>query len=254
MDGADSRQHQYRGSQLRCLLLTDGPRDVVAQRLSALAAPMATVDAAQHHWLPRGLHAPQEAQLDKTPELLSPELCEQISSWWLAVPKDARTPTWDIAATATVDGRPGLLLVEAKAHSAELSSAGKHRDPQASTNSQRNDKQITTCLREASTALNALHHGWQLSTASHYQLANRFAWSWKLASLGVPVVLVYLGFLQAAEMTDRGMPFADAAAWEQTIRQYSRGSAPEHIWNTRLLVGDVPMYACIQSLYVPVPA
>jgi hypothetical protein len=102
--------------------------------------------------------------------------------------------------------------------------------------------------RKPSTALNALHPGWHLSTVSHYQLANRFAWSWKLASLGVPVVLVYLGFLQAAEMADLGAPFADADAWTQMVRQHSQGSVPEHIWDTPLLVGDVPMYACIRSL------
>jgi hypothetical protein len=32
-----------------------------------------------------------------------------------------------------------------------------------------------------------------------------------LASMGVPVVMVYLGFLGAAEMKDRGEPFADYA-------------------------------------------
>jgi hypothetical protein len=45
--------------------------------------------------------------------------------------------------------------------------------------------------------------GWTLSRDSHYQLTNRFAWAWKLASMGVPVVLGYLGFQGAAEMKDR---------------------------------------------------
>lgn len=238
--------HHTRGSQPRCLRLTDGPRETVAQRLSALVAPVATVDAAQHRWL-------REIQLDKTPELLSPALRKQLNSWWLAVPNGATTPVWDIAATAEIDGRRGLLLVEAKAHSTELEDR-KRLESTASANSQRNHVQITACLREASDALNALHPGWQLSTESHYQLANRFAWAWKLAALGVPVVLVYLGFLHATEMADRGAPFADAAEWEQVVRGYSRGSVPEDIWNTRLLVGDVPMYAYIRSLELPLNA
>jgi len=181
--GADSSQQFSHNKQRGCLLLTDGPREAVAHRLSALAAPVATVDAAQHHWLPGGLNAPQEAQLDKTPDLVSPELREQLSNWWLANHQTARTPTWDIAATATVGGRRGLPLVEAKAYSAELLSGGKRRDSVASANSQRNHGRIAACIRETSIALNALHPGWHLSTASHYQLANRFAWSWKLASL-----------------------------------------------------------------------
>ena len=32
-------------------------------------------------------------------------------------------------------------------------------------------------------------------------MSNRFAWAWKLADLGVPVVLVYLGFFRALFMT-----------------------------------------------------
>lgn len=175
------------------------------------------------------------------------------------MPKNATTPVWDIAATAEIDGQPGLLLFEAKAHSAELSLEDRKRlESTASANSQRNHVQITACLREASNALNALHPdpnpGWQLSTESHYQLANRFAWAWKLAALGVPVVLVYLGFLHATEMADLGAPFADAAEWEQPVRWYSRSSVPEDIWNTRLLVGDVPMYAFIRSLKLPLNA
>lgn len=35
-------------------------------------------------------------------------------------------------------------------------------------------------------------------------MSNRFAWAWKLATMEVPVVLVYLGFLNATEMGDQG--------------------------------------------------
>jgi hypothetical protein len=38
-----------------------------------------------------------------------------------------------------------------------------------------------------------------ISRDNRYQMSNRFAWSWKLASVGVPVVLVYLGFVGAAD-------------------------------------------------------
>ena len=45
---------------------------------------------------------------------------------------------------------------------------------------------------------------------NHYSLCNRVAWAWKLAQLGVPVVWVYLGFLNATEMLDQGQPSATA--------------------------------------------
>lgn len=181
-----------RGSLLRCRLLTDGPREAVAHRLSALAAPVATVDAAQHHWLPGGLNAPQEAQLDKTPGLVAPELRAQLSTWWLADHQTARTPTWDIAATARVGGRPGLLLVEAKAHSAELSSGGKRRDPAASANSQRNHERIAACLQEAKYRLErppswlAPEHGIALSACEPLRVVVEARLTWGSGGSGVP--------------------------------------------------------------------
>jgi hypothetical protein len=51
---------------------------------------------------------------------------------------------------------------------------------------------------------------WHISRDSHYQISNRFAWSWKLTQLGIPVVLVYLGFLNASDMPMPmpGMPWS----------------------------------------------
>lgn len=242
-----------RGSRVRCLLLTEGPRVAVAQRLSALAAPFARVDADQRRWMPCGLAAPAEAQLGQVPEMLSPEQGAQLTNWWLAVRRGANTPHWDLAATALVDGRAGLLLVEAKAHANELHQGGKLLEAVPTANSQRNHARITACLQEASAALNQICPGWHLTSASHYQLANRFAWAWKLAALGIPVVLIYLGFLAANEMPGDGAPFADAPAWETTLRQHSQGHVPDGVWNTRLMVGDVPLSACIRALRLPLP-
>jgi hypothetical protein len=245
---------ERKGSRVRCLLLTEGPRAQVAQRLTDLVAPFATVDADQHCWHPSGLADREEVEIDKAPDLLPPEQRELLIGWWLAV-RSGRptTPKWDIASTAQIAGRAGLLLVEAKAHAGELAPAGKPQQAAASANSQQNHERIITAVREANTALNSITPGWNLEATSHYQLANRFAWSWKLAALGIPVVLVYLGFLAAEEMTGCQV-FTDAAAWEQTVRQYSQGIVPANVWETPLLVGDVPVYACIRSLRIPLPS
>ena len=50
-----------------------------------------------------------------------------------------------------------------------------------------------------------------------YQFSNRIAFAWKLVSLGIPVVLVYLGFLN-----DPGMrrPFADESNFQKVMRGY----------------------------------
>lgn len=242
-----------RGSRVRCLLLTEGARVDVAKRLSALAAPFATVDATQHRWLPRGLDNPREAKLGKSPELLSMDHRSTLTDWWLAVPRGANTPNWDLASTATVDKREGIILVEAKAHAAELKPEGKILRSSASDNSRMNHNRIAKRIKEANDALNSVRPGWNITVEKHYQLANRFAWSWKIASLGIPVVLVYLGFLEAEEMTDVGAPFADADAWKRMVLIHSSGIVPHTVWTKPLQIASTPLHACIRSSRLRIP-
>ena len=238
---------QRRGSRLRCLLLTHGSGQEVAGRLTGLAQPHADVDPARHVWMPRGFEDTTEARLGRDLSFLTAGQRESVTSWWLARRRGANTPNWDIACTATVGGQEGLILIEAKAHSDELKVDGKK------PGNEENHRQIGAAIQEANAALNAILPGWSLSRDSHYQLANRFAWSWKIASLGVPVVLVYLGFLQAEEMRDQGEPFADQDAWESCVKEWSRGIVPEAAWAEPLSVQGTPLRPLLRSLEVDLP-
>lgn len=57
-------------------------------------------------------------------------------------------------------------------------------------------------------------------------MSNRFAWSWKLTELGIPVVLIYLGFLRATEMADRGSAIVDEADWRRQVLSHSAALFP----------------------------
>jgi hypothetical protein len=245
---------EQRGSRARCILLTDGPADVVAHRLSELAAP-AIIDPARHHWMPRGFAHPKEAKLGDALPFLSSEHREAVTGWWLSARRGANTPNWDIASTATIDGKEGLVLVEAKAHAAELKIAGKpiglKTDGKAGEGTAENHQHIGAACREASAALNGILPGWNLSVAGHYQLCNRFAWAWRIAALGVPVVLVYLGFLRAAEMHDEGLPLADAESWQRLVRAHSAGILPATAWDQPISIGGTTFRAVIRSMEVP---
>lgn len=70
--------------------------------------------------MPDGLLRPDEAKLGKTLGFLSPEMRGQLTRWWLKVSRRANTPNWDIVSTCTIEGRPGLVLIEAKAHDMEF--------------------------------------------------------------------------------------------------------------------------------------
>ncbi len=154
----------------------------------------------------------QEAQLHSAARLLDPEIGRELLAWWLGPDrKRGTTPNIDIASTCTLGGRCGLLLIEAKAHDKELGRAGKPLKPDASDDSKAAHNAIGSAIELARIGLSGAMPGeWGISRDSHYQLSNRFAWSWKLTTHSVPVVLVYLGFLNADEMEDCGAPFRTA--------------------------------------------
>lgn len=247
-------ENRRRGSRPRCLLVMDGDQSTVADRLTSLVELDDVQVNEEDFWMPQGLPVPtgeggwdrsrtKEAQLDKEEGFLSAEERKKVTNWWLAVLRgDLMTPNWDIACTATIDGREGLILVEAKAHSDELKVDGKK------PGNAENHARIGAAIQQANQALNAILPGWSLSRDSRYQLANRFAWSWKIASLGVPVILVYLGLLRAEEMRDKGEPFADLGAWENFVKEWSRGIVPEAAWNGSLRVQGTPLRPLLRSL------
>ena len=86
-----------------------------------------------------------------------------------------------------------------------------------------------------------------LPCETHYQMSNRFAWSWKLAELGKPVVLVYLGFLCADEMADQGESFPYHAAWERAVHEHSQRLFPQEVWGQQWLINGVPFIPLILS-------
>ena len=232
-----------RGSRPRCVLLTDGPKEHVAKRLTCLVNfPRVRVESTDK-WMPYGKPARRkgegrvckrcdsvrEARLEKSC-LLEEDTRERLRKWWFPFPgRRGNTPNWDIASTCKIDGRKGLLLFEAKAHSGELKNGGKKPPAEPSVDACRNHRRIGRCICAASAALaKETGHRWSLSRDRRYQMSNRFAWGYKLAELGCPVVLVYLGFLEAEEMRK---PFEDEAEWRSCVREHSRHLFSDDIWN-----------------------
>jgi hypothetical protein len=226
----------------------EGDRTIVADKLTKLTGLPDVHAEAKDFWMPQGLpvlkaddewdtNLIEEAKLGNSIGFLSDDQREKVTSWWLAVRAGANTPNWDMASTCIIGEKNGLLLVEAKAHDAELKKDGKPRDKDASDGSDRNHEQIGRAISAASAGLNEAMAGWNLSRDSHYQLANRFAWAWQLASMGVPVLLVYLGFLCATEVNDLGKPFADYADWSRVVLEHSRNIVPQRAWGQDIKAG-----------------
>jgi hypothetical protein len=238
---------EFKGSRRCCLSLTDGAAEAVAARLTGLIQPFATVQWSNMVYFPKGFGNPEEAKLGEMQNLLSDQHRDAVTAWWLAVREhNANTPNWDVASSCTIQGRRGLLLIEAKAHSNELHSGGKSKK-----SNEENDARIRGAIAEANQALNAVFPGWNLSAASHYQLCNRFAWAWKLASLGVPVILIYLGFLNVEEIRNQGQLFKSDSDWSNAVYQHSKGVVPLAAWGRALEVNGTPLFPLIRSCEFP---
>ena len=93
-----------------------------------------------------------------------------------------------------------------------------------------------------------LAQGGQYHVIRTTSLSNRFAWTWKVASLGVPVILVYLGFLHADEMARRGKPFISNRGWRSAVLEHGAKLVPEHAWETGLQTSGATIRATIRSL------
>ncbi|HEU5402219.1 MAG TPA: hypothetical protein VFU86_12730 [Terriglobales bacterium] len=234
-------KREFRGSRFRCLLATHESKPKVIAFLNSLVHAVADVND-NDSFMPEGFSKPEEARLGETPGFLSEEQRRTVTNWWLAKSERRNTPNWDTVSTCTVEGHRGLLLVEAKAHAGELNA-----NDSCGARDQDNREKIRGAITDANQSLG---QGWRLSVDSHYQISNRFAWAWKLASLGVPTVLVYLGFLNAHEMRQ---PFASHSHWERCLLAYADGIVPRPVWNsTQISVARTPVIPLIRSADVNV--
>jgi hypothetical protein len=236
-----------RGSRKHVLDWTDQPRFL--PELLQLVRPVSCKITAESIWQPLGTKAPSEARLEQFGPRAYPEhpAWPVLTAWWLRNARGANTPNWDIALSCDVEGQPGLILVEAKANVPELSEAGKWEDEKASPNSEENRKHIGKAIDEARVALNPVLPGISIGRDRHYQLSNRIAFAWRLASLGIPTVLVYLGFTGDTGISDVGTPFTDDVHWQTTVRQHVSGVCPSTVFDNPVDVGPASFWLLSRS-------
>lgn len=208
-----------------------------------------TVDA-NARWMPQGHAHPAEARLETFGPQAFPDkptsIWQALHDWWLV--NGGNTPNWDIALRANIEGEPGLILVEAKANVPELDNGPKAQRKDRSPGSEANDRRIRQALEEAHTALEAEVPGVKLSCDADYQLSNRIAFTWKLASLGTPTVLVYLGFTgdKGMDASGRAM-FRDADAWTSAFTSHLQTAAQPSILERRIPTTGAAMWMLARS-------
>jgi len=200
-------------------------------------------------WQPKGYLSPEEICLEDGGDLFIPgtDCWGELADWWLAHRGGANKPNWDLVVACEIAGKPGLALVEAKAHERELDWGGKRLSSGASSRSLENHERIGQAIAEASYALNKIVPGVNLSRDTHYQLANRLAYSWKIASMGIPVILVYLGFTGDEGIGNVGKPIKDHSHWKLVMREYMADVVPDNFIDRSRDCGKSHMQMIVRS-------
>ncbi|WP_439395162.1 hypothetical protein ACRQ5Q_39370 [Bradyrhizobium sp. PMVTL-01] len=193
--------------------------------------------------MPSGWDSPDEARFGQNSGgLVAPALDQQLSDWWLVNKRGANIPNWDLACQALHQGnRPALVLVEAKAYVREFTDEGKGHGSQNEQNAAR----ITSAIQEAATDLSRHAPGVKISADAWYQFSNRIAWAWKLASLGTPTALVYLGFTG-----DKGIApdyLKDDAHWKDVVISSTQHIFPASLWDCPLDANGTPLWVLLRS-------
>lgn len=223
----------YRGSRKHVLDWVEQSRFL--PELLALAAPVDCRVTKDSIWQPLGYRRPSESRLEYFGPSAIPGIdWKQLEDWWLVHRRGANTPNWDIALACEVEGKSGLVLVEAKANVPELSEAGKRREDEPSSHSEENHERIRAAIESARVDLGTRLPGISIDVDRHYQLSNRIAFAWKLARLGVPTVLMYVGFLGDTNMD---APFASESEWDRVFVGHLRQICPQSILDAPVEVG-----------------
>lgn len=198
---------------------------------------------ARSAWAPAGYEHPEEARLEEWgPTWFGQQgTWDELSRWWLAAPRGANTPNWDLAVSAELEGRQGLILVEAKANVPELSRAGK-TEPGSSAGSRANHERIGEAIREANDRLRSIAPELRMAHNCSYQLSNRLAFTWKLASLGIPVALLYLAFTGDDGIRDVGEPLRDAQHWDAVFRAHLTAIGGDRLLGRRHQLEGAPFW------------
>lgn len=216
--------------------------------LIGLASPVTCELTDQSIWMPSGHESPGEARLEVFGPRAMPghPAWSALASWWLRHHRGANTPNWDVALSCLVEARPGLILVEAKANEPELSEAGK-RAVIGSERSRENHEQISSAIAGAREALSAQFPTISIDRDRHYQLSNRIAFAWKLATLGIPTVVIYLGFLGDTGVANVGPPFYDDDHWQRTFGSHLAEVCREDICGAGVETSDAKFWLLVRS-------
>ncbi len=211
-------------------------------------------------WMPKSKAKPEESKLfDPNSPFLTESHKDELRRWWLVYSGTANIPNWDlIISAATITGKPALILVEAKAHVTEFDDQPKKRlvrdTDVAQQRTDANHERIGQAINEAARAQAVRHPGISISRDRCYQFSNRIAFAWKLASMGIPTMLIYLGFLGDTEIAKTDDYFENDVHWQKSFENHIDSLFPVNLIDQTIQCGKESFWLLIHSLPVKKPS
>ncbi|NCS94601.1 MAG: hypothetical protein GW761_12455 [Leptospira sp.] len=232
--GQDKEEQEYKGSRAAMLDLI-GNENFKNQLIEIINQDNVQFSD-KELFIPKSKEDVKEAELkDFLKDTEWTYLGDGIKKWWLEIfIPNVRTPNWDFISTCTINGQKGLLLVEAKAHSSEVNPKDK-----CTSENEANINKIENAINEAKDEINKVlsNSSISISKDSCYQLSNRIAHAWWLANQGIPVVLLYLGFLNRSEMTGNGTIFMEDSDWQTCFKDYAANVGVDNLIDKEINTG-----------------
>lgn len=219
-------QHN-KGSSKLLLDWTNQPKDKFVAALNNLMQMPDVKIGPEDWWCPDHDQHPKECQTGELPQgVLTESIQKKVHLWWLPQGQERNTPNWDFISSATIAEKSGLVIMEAKSHRHEFDTGAKRLNKGASIQSQQNHRHIQQAIAQANNDLQSRYPAIHITIDRHYQLANRIAYVWKFATLGIPVVLIFLGFIKDTEMDGY---FQDKSDWTACMNNYIDGVFPSEL-------------------------
>lgn len=244
----------------RCVLLTEGTPTVVAERLNRIIG-VPEVRVSEHdRWKPYGRNhvfnittdnGPLwETKLTREPGFLAKEDVARLRKWWGTAPAGAGEPKWDIVSTCSIEGKQGLVLMETKTNVNVWDKAGKRVNVDPTEDILINSERIDACLKECCDSFSeTTSESWGISASRCYQISLRFAWAWKIASLGYPIVLLHLGFGNSMGMELLEKPtFKNGLDFINAMLSVTKHVIPRKTWGIRTTICGTPFYPLLRFI------
>ena len=242
---------QFTGSRKKILDLIESPsylKDINAMIKSRNAKVEST-----DKFLPLSKNKPKKPNLNNfLAQNYSKEMGADFLKWWLKYPgPSAITPMFDIISTCTIDGKKGILLVEGRVNTGELFYNGikKILSNLKTDNVMANQVSVAKAIKEANTGINKTVKGVELSTENCYHLSSRISEAWWLANKGIPVILLYVGFLNYEKLSyKKHKVFTTDAEWQDLFKKHTEKVGVDKLLEKSIDCGAASFTTIVRSI------